>query len=331
MNKLKFIPSLAIVALLSACGAKGVNKSVKEPKFEKFSKEVEKADFFEDLGKEIQKMDIFTNAKKLGSNVATLSAKELTDTTLTRDKKVFSDDYNVIAYDLDVKNDTKNIVSLGTGTYTLTRGQKYSDKENAEMTQKNEFVTYYQEVEYDGKDYLAYVNSNGKVVNPVSQVSDEYPIDILFDGFLSEMLMYELEIYSAISKLTTISNIAADAPEAEYYTFYEDGKAFTVVYEFAPAAEEIRDNETDALLQTNEEKEVEKIQFVIDGQDLKLMQYHESSIKTTFNVDTTTPGSFYYAGDVYEQVNKTTSSSSLQFKDVTVKPANIDGFVFDLD
>lgn len=331
MNKLKFIPSLAIVALLSACGAKDVNKSVKEPKFEKFSKEVEKADFFEDLGKEIQKMDIVTNAKKLGSNVATLSAKELTDTTLTRDKKVFSDDYNVIAYDLDVKNDTKNIVSLGTGTNIITRGHKYSDKENAEMTQKNEFATYYQEVEYDGKDYLAYVNAKGKVVNPVSQASDENPIDIIFDGFLSEMLIYELGIYSAINKLSTIYSIAADAPEAECYTFYEDGKAFTIVYEYAPEAEETRDSETDALLQTNERKEVEKIQFVIDGQDLKLMQYQESSIKTTFIVDTTTPGSFYYAGDVYEQVNKTTSSSSLQFKDVTVKPANIDGFVFDLD
>ena len=182
-----------------------------------------------------------------------------------------------------------------------------------------------------GKDYLANVNTKGKVVNPVSQASDEHPIDILFDGLLSEMLIYELGIYSAINKLSTIYGIADDAPAAEYYTFYEDGKAFTIVYEFAPEAEEIRDSETDALLQTNEQKEVEKIQFVIDGQDLKLMQYHESSIKTTFNVDTTTPGSFYYAGDVYEQVNKSTSSSSLQFKDVTVKPANIDGFAFDLD
>ena len=66
MNKLKFIPVLAVVSLLSACGQSSTFVTVKAPKFEKEGQEIEVEDFFKGVDTNVMALD-FNNNKRMSS------------------------------------------------------------------------------------------------------------------------------------------------------------------------------------------------------------------------------------------------------------------------
>ena len=124
MNKLKFIPVLAVVALLSACGTK--SEAVKAPKFDKEGAEVQYTEFMAGLSENAQALDIMGD-KKAASFEMKSEAAELQSNVLTRDGKNFYTEYRFEEETNSGQYDSKSLVGKEKTNRTITEDYETTD------------------------------------------------------------------------------------------------------------------------------------------------------------------------------------------------------------
>ena len=145
MKKLKFIPVLAVAALLSACGSNGV--SVKAPKFAKMGEEVSFEKFDEEINKRFDELD-FLKEDLLNSKTLVGKGSSLISEKMTRGKKIITEstmkDSDEAKYELDMKN----YIAKMSGESKEEIINK-SNSTNSKGTSNNKGVYYVQEAEYE--------------------------------------------------------------------------------------------------------------------------------------------------------------------------------------
>ena len=323
MNKLKFIPTLAVVALLSACGASKSASSVKEPKFEKEGSQIESDEFFLGVQNGLDGMDIF-GEKKIGSKVANSSSGTEIRSTLSNSKgKLIVDQGTSQVYEYDVKNDAKNFVGVLSGKDTNKQWEKMVGKQESSTARVSEYKVTYQQIEYDGDEYFGMVDEKAKLFATQMQITEANPIADAFDYYNKSVLEYASGLYEIFDMLDEVSSYTS----FEGYTFYKNGNTYTYVSEVSEDPEETR-NDEDVLLYVTEFSYKAKFQVTINGNDLKGAFYSCVTQKTTYHTPMYTNGYDVFEGDVAEITYKNAKTMELKDKNLSLKPVSYEGYQF---
>ncbi|MBO4856832.1 MAG: hypothetical protein J5511_05645 [Bacilli bacterium] len=327
MKNLKIIPILAIVALLSACGESKQQK-VKAPKFDKEGDAIEKADFFETLEFNSAGIDI-SNSKRIGSKVLTMSYGSSWATSVTRENKLYKETAELDFGNSKSEMDAKSAVIRSTSEWTSTDYTNYPNFGSEEESYKEMYDDYYQVVNFDGKDYYAYVNAKQKTVSIMGPAENVEERAEAFDYFAKSSFYYGVGLQYAEQMFNTASG-ASDEEIAKYWGFYKNGDTLTLSYNYEEEPVEVYDNpdsENPVLQYTEKNSATAKLQITFTGSSFKLVQYQEYNYECTYAVDIM--GNMqYYAGDVYKEGRKFSLTSEMKDAKLNVKPVNYEGFYF---
>ncbi len=214
---MKYIPIIALAALLSSCGVFGG----KAPKFENEGEEINKyADFcnrYEDtlLDSEIMDSDVLFTDRLIKSSVY-----ENQITTVKRGNKELSKTETTSSSKSEGQYDADNYVAKITGEQK--QSMKGNNQEgNASYTTSSKIEYYYQFEKEGGTKYLIFANTKTKEYRHYEQVSSVRKQDALFDNL----------IRSAVSDLfyqfvTYVENASSNSKD---YLFYiKDDSLFTL-------------------------------------------------------------------------------------------------------
>ena len=321
MKNIKYIPVLAIVALLSACNTTKSNNPVKEPKFEKEGEAVEYDAFLKEVGLGLSGLD-FNSGKKMGSKEGSFYAAYEEDCVLEREGKEFGRETYTEIEDHKFKMDAKASIINDDGEYYVSildkNGQyTYKDKNGEKWS------TSYQQVKYDGEDYYGCVDKLGKVVNLYGTISSGWTLSDYHDYIAKGTLYYEIGFGTIQNRVNALTGLSEES--LPFYSFMKNGSTYTVTYQpEAETSEKRTEDEANELIYTYESTTTEKIQLTFDRGNLKVAIYDVYTSKYTYAKDYQS----YKAGDV-DSV-KTTNILTSEYKnaDLSLKEASYDGFIF---
>lgn len=321
MKKLKFIPVLAVAALLSACGSNGV--SVKAPKFAKMGEEVSFEKFDEEINKRFDELD-FLKEDLLNSKTLVGKGSSLVSEKMTRGKKTITEstmkDSDEAKYELDMKN----YIAKMSGESKEEVINK-SNSTNSKSTANDKGVYYVQEAEYEGQKYLANVDSANKLVELMMPLSETVKAETYLDQIGKQSITQSVQLPS----LKYLLSIMATWTEEEFegYKFYQNGNTFTYTYSYEETNEQKDADDNLALTYTT--KVEEKCQYVLEGSHVKFAKSSEELQKVEFAVDyTSDPSILAKAGDVYEEIYNVYREAEAKDAKVSLKAAKTDGFNF---
>ena len=254
MNKIKLIPVLAIVSLLSACGDKyGI--SLKAPKFSSVGKEVTIETFSNDLKakfEEMKKNENFYKGKKEISDYqgAEMSSDRVRDKKTKRESYVKSNLDTKYSYDMDslvaqIEEKRKSVTISSSDDYDLT------------LTTDSDGVTVFQKISEENKEYFG-------VIDVKNEEADCFSIDVSMKDELEKRLE---SVYNSLFTSSNIKKIAysldeMDKDDFKYVTFYENGNTFTYVYNQKLKDSEVKDSDENVYaLATGTMKMKEQITF----------------------------------------------------------------------
>ena len=210
MNKLKVIPFLALVAMLSACTVNGTAK------MKKYSKQVDYATWKENIEAQNSDEDELDGADM--GMTATLYAHD-TDKTVLNDK-VLNDESMIGSGTLKGLYDKDNDV----GTLTTNMEMKMTGKDSIygnDMTVKGKGSRVYQKGTVEGEDKTVAVDKAHKTY----YVAGDYGEDSVSSAIMGMAVMPLMVI-----GMLPMSYEAASEEKKANYSFYQDGKVFTVKY-----------------------------------------------------------------------------------------------------
>ena len=321
MNKIKFIPALALVALLSACGSKA--SGIKAPKFEKEGSAVEKEVCAQKSEAKLSALEIFGD-KKIGSTTSSFDAKMERKASLKRGGKMFNERGMMIDYHMAVEADAKSLVfhSKGEETYTSSGKDLHGKYSNVESMN---FDYYAQQIFYGETEFFGNVDVSLRTYTPYTEVTENRSLADLFDEFAKEVIIQEGGLYYFIQELSSAFNVTDEA--ADNFKFYQNGDIFTVTYEYAPEAQEVK-NDNDEVIYTAEQKSSAKFQMIFNGKDFRGISYTESTTTTKYLLDYQNSGEEYFAGDIYEEKAAEVMDCVLKSADLNLKPADYSTYQF---
>ena len=321
MNKLKFIPALALVALLSACGSKA--SSIKAPKFQKEGQEIGQQECSENAGAKLTAMDLL-GTKKIGSTTSSFNAKAEQKSTLNRNKKKFSEYSMMIDYNTKFEADAKSYVLHGEGKETMT--YKSSDLHGSSTEVEGmKYNMYAQQITFGGSEFLGFVNPDSKTYRPYIEINENNLIADVFDEYAKDSIISEGGLLYLIQNVSTAFNVTGE--QLERYKFYQNDNIFTVSYEYTPEIFENK-NADDEVVSTVEEKTTSKTQFIFDGNNFKGVAYSERTITTKYIMDYT-GNDDYFAGDVEEQKMVELLQCEIKTADLNIKPVDYSTYLFE--
>ena len=321
MNKLKFIPVLAVVALLSACGTK--SEAVKAPKFDKEGAEVQYTEFMAGLSENAQTLDIIGD-KKAASFEMKSEAAELQSNVLKRDGKNF---YSESRFEQETNSgqyDSKSLVGKEKTNRTVTEDYETTDYHYRRVN-NTKFNGSVQEVVRDDVHYLGSVDIDCHVVGLMDEVTDEKPFNALMDQYVKGDVYYYGGLNRAEGVFVSLSSLSEE--ELVNYTFNKNDKTFTFTYKLEQLAQEEK-NDQDEVVFVTDYVVYAKTQMTFNGGNYKISQYYETKNVMTYKMDIMQSNTQYYADDVIEDISKGSYSASFTSKEVNLKPASTEGFMF---
>ena len=208
MNKLKVIPFLALVAMLSACTVNGTAK------MKKYSKQVEYATWKENI--EAQN----SSEEEIGGGDMGMTAALYAHNTdkMVLNDKVLNDESMIGSGTLKGLYDKDNNV----GTLTTNMEMKFTGKDSnydQSMTMKGKGSRVYQKGTVEGEDKTLAVDKEHKTY----YVSGDYS-----ESSVSSAIMGMAAMPLFAVAMLPASYEAADEEKKANYSFYQDGKVFTV-------------------------------------------------------------------------------------------------------
>ena len=311
MKKIKLVPVLAIVALLSACGVnKGI--SMKAPKFAKQGEEVSYTEFKAKLDEAFEASEIVKEDAKFGDRVITTKEASLQKTVVKNGKKELGREERKSAYEDKFQYDFDNFVGNATCSfkgYTLSKdahGEKTSeDNENTsaqfqfgEGTHSNRFYCY----DLDNKFYYL-----------EAALADGETKDHLFGIFLKE------GIYDALNE--GLNAIPSNEEQAAEFKFYVNGKTFTFIDSYDESGD-MKDDGNNVIGTYKDKGELKiQIDFTDGAQKLKI------AMEVSENSNYTAAYQSYGEGDEVTSEIKMYVDNNVQSKKVSLKAIDTSDFI----
>lgn len=320
MNKIKFIPVLAVVALLSACGNN--RQSVKAPKFAKEGQEVAVAKFVEDASKAFDNLDIFKE-DRLGSKVVTSKASEATNEKLVRGKKTISESKKQEVEEYSYKLDAKSFVAEMEGKYNVSESVKNATTES-ESSQSQEEKVVMQQYEEEGKKYFSSFNISTKQAQLGTELTGEATIETVFDNLERMSIYYEMEFDDLENTLAYLPT--ASAEDLKDQKFYENGNIFTMTYSVEESHAYPSETDPEANIKVTYEA---KQQYVLEPNAVKVASAFTTKFEISLVKDTMiSPSLVGKAGDVYENVGFEYFEAEAKDAKLSLKPIKTEGYTF---
>ena len=323
MNKSKFIPVLAVVALLSACGTS--NKiAVKEPKFDKEGTKVEYTAFISGLEDAASSLTIMSE-EKLPSFDLNFKLGTSEEKVFNRNDKVASREFGYESESLKMQYDSNNAVT--SEKYENVQYEEYATGQSDSATFKDTFHFNggTQSVMYDDAEYIANVDLDGKKVGLMNQASETVTYEDLINYYVKTQFLQYSGLGMADNLFLNLKNL--NDGQLPYFNFFQNKKVFTFTYKMSLKNEEVR-NGDDELVKTVDTTGYQKGQFLLDGNACKFKIFIEYSVVTTYAMDSVEDSIQHYAGEVYEVNYKESVEAEYTLKEINLKPLSYDGFLF---
>ena len=216
MNKIRFIPVLALTALLAGCSL----FDGKAPKFADAGEEVEYSYFYNQSTAAIDDSEIGDYEVKLTDRVVKYSSYLMQKTVVKRDNKEVSKSESTHSKKSESQYDVDNAVGKITSEDKMT--YKGNGPEGTGSYTTNEKLERYYQFEKDsGIKYLIYANPKVKEYYHQEQVSSSRKQDEIFDGLIrGELVNMVNDFYPYLPRSTS---------DAKDYLFYiKDDSLFTL-------------------------------------------------------------------------------------------------------
>lgn len=309
MKKIKFIPSLALVCLLSACGTTKA-PSMAKPRFAKQGEEIAS---YEDFSNQYQTVlgesELSSDDFKMGDREMNSKTYIMESAIIKRNKKAFAE-VSIIRYGEALNRfDGDNQIIANKGK-TVTYGvDKECDSTRVDESRSNE-NTVYQESTVDGKQYYVNADLNSKTYSKGFELSDTATAEHYYNQMAS----------AVVSMLMTATLVLLPSEAVEDFKFYRNGNTFTWSSETIET-EEIKNSEDVVVGTAKLEGEFKAQTDFIDGKfSFKLVTITKST--STFTSDY----GDYLTGDILINESKEYVDVSLVSKNVKISPVDISKF-----
>ncbi len=308
MNKTRFIPALALVCLLYACGTtKG--PSMGKPKFAKAGSEISAEDF------KSQSDEILSNSEfgvplnfVVGEREITAESYLSEKINVKRNGKAFSKKEDKQYAKSVIKSDKDNYaISMSSNSYASTY-QKDPNGVHEDET-KGSGTMQYQPATIEDKEYytLCYQDLEEYIIT--AELNDSTTAEYCFN------YVYRNEVTRIA--LGVINSVPSEQDLIEKTKFYRNGNVFT--YETQITKTENIVGYEDESVGSSEIKQIIKGQYDMTEDKWLCKYYVESTAIRTFVADSYA----YLAGDVVTEKVTQVVVNSIVKKDVTVKPLDI--------
>ena len=324
MKKIKYIPLLALTAVLSGCNF-GSSISLKAPKFESEGSEFS----FEEMKTEQEKSD-FYGAFSAGDYTVIPSAiikgssgyssklvvKEGKSVKRERDyKQVSSHKYT---FDVDNKR-----IEMKTESKGITKDKSTSSSAENQSTTKSDGGYRYYTIE----DKLWMVSFNN-LTKTYSKNMDASALDEehLKMDIQARCDLYADAVYSNFKTAVDYYSYRSDEEKAKYKC-YKNDKIYTITYLSDTTKEE--KNSSDEVLYKEVKVVSEKIQVnVSKGSEFTYKRSKETTIKVEFSKDATYNYNEYRAGQVLESSEKNYEEAAVTTSGINLKEVDLSSYAF---
>ena len=317
MNKLKFIPILAAVALLSACEAKA-SAYLKAPKFAKEGEECEAEVAFNKVLDGLQNLDT-QDSKFIGSKVASYYNATQTVFTINRDGKFFEEHTETNTYEMKLQSDFNNkVITVETEKVeelTDKTLKAYSYSERDEETTKMRF----QKATYGNVDYYVCAHEDTKVADLYGSISNPGVLADEHDYFTKGHINYEMGINLINEYLEYVDNVSEET--FANFKFFDNDNISTMTYAWESDEMDVNTSgENPVTYAKKKESSSEKFQFTFNNGNFKAVFYAENTVTFKYLMDKYG----YFEGDEVVQkdfyvweINLDDTNKSLEVLDLT--------------
>lgn len=322
MKIIKFIPALAMVALLSACGTK--SNLFKAPKFDKQGASVEKDVLVSEIDAAYNASVYLSEDELAKSFVSNTSYGDESISTVYKGGKKYSETIEQHTFKMDLKADAKNYVTkMDVEEVDLVKN-KQSNIGSYEMKEVMKDEAYLQSFLFDGQEVLGQIIKSERMFMPLFPITEENPLDKMFDKQMKSFVKNQ-SAFSAANYLTGEVN-DLDEAKLQKVSLFKNNNTYTYVYEETLDPAENKDAD-DNLVSKVEEKKYEKMQVTIKGNNCKFVAYALNEKTTTYYANYTFNGILLDSGDYIVKKETSFETASVQEKNVTVKAESIDGYL----
>lgn len=320
MKIIKFIPALAMIALLSACGTKSVY--FKAPKFDKVGASIEKDVFVSEINNAVD-ATVYNSTEELAKSfIVTASYGSESITTINKDGKKYAEQLQQRTMTANLKADTKNYVAHMEGKQVDYMKATQGNVGGMEMKEVQKHDMYLQTFIFDGQEVMGEVIKSEKMFIPLGPITETSPVEMVFDSMMKSFAASE---DSPISEASDFAESVENMDEGmlEKVSFFKNNNTYTLVFEETLDPVETKDDE-DNLVQKVEVKNSQKVQITIKDNDCKFVSYSLNETITTYFQDSTYNGMKLKSGDSVVAKSTSYENSDIHSKNVTVKPVSID-------
>lgn len=322
MKIIKFIPALAMIALLSACGTK--SGSFKAPKFVKEGASIEKDSFVTEINTAVDASVYKGEEAITKSFVSDISYGSEDSAIVYKGGKKYAETIQQNIMTANMKADIKNHVAYLNGEQTTSNKMTQGNVASIEIKDTQKHEVYLQSFLFQGEEAFGQIMKNERFFMPIAPITETTPIDLIFDSVIKNYATSQ----SALSGVTYLAQEVNSMGEAmlEKVSLFKNNNVYTYVYEQTFDPVETLDDE-DKLVKKVEQKSYEKMQVTIQGSNFKFVAYRLDETTTTYFQDSTYNGTTLKSGDSVVEKDTSYEVANIESKNVTVKPVSIDGYL----
>ena len=305
MKKMRFIPLLALVTVLSSCNGLGGN-AAKAPTFAKEGEEVTFSEFKQQLNVATNDSEISDTNSKLTDRLIKTSSSNTTTRIWNRGKTDLEKNESQTTSKGEASFDTNNLVAKMTAESKGT--QKVSDQESTYSETSSSKQDQFDKIK--NVKYLIYANAKTKQYVAQTAVTGTTKDDALFDNLIRDSLSSLLYLFNMY--------LPSSTTEARDYLFHINNDT---LFTFALTNEE-EDSRSSGLYTL---KTRTKIKVQLDLTDKK--QAFRYSSESRVEYDYKKAYESYKADDVLTEDTKVYAEYTVSSKDVKVNPVDLSDYV----
>lgn len=319
MKIIKFIPALAMIALLSACGTK--SNLFKAPKFDKVGASIEKDAFVSEINNAVD-ATVYNSTEELAKSfICTASYGSESITTINKDGKKYAEQLQQRTMTANLKADTKNYVAHMEGEQVDHMKVTQGNVGGMEMKNVQKHDMYLQTFMFEGQETMGEVIKSEKMFIPLGPITETSPVEMVFDSMIKSFVFSESPFSQTGEFVESVENM--DEAKLEKVSFFKNNNTYTLVFEETLNPDPELDDENN-LVKKVETKNSQKVQITLKGNDCKFVSYGLNETITTYFQDSTYNGMKLKSGDSVVVKSTSYENSNLYAKNVTVKPVSID-------
>lgn len=219
MKKIRFIPALLFVALLTGCDTYKIN--VEAPTFSNKGKNIDQETFKTEIIAAYNANEYFKTELDLSSRELQFKETTVEKQNRARNKKVYYTDEHTYLTQGYLKYDSKNVL-LDQERYLKETRVTEGDNIDSKANSKNHFKTF---LEVGTGDYENKVISLDKMTKELSVYANTTTAEEAKSSVNSAVAHQFVALFNS-SKMMHF----AEATDAHLYKFYKNGNMFTVIY-----------------------------------------------------------------------------------------------------